>query len=547
MISRLNWCRGTLLVMVTATVTACLPAMAQIKSDVPGGDVVLRLKGGGFEISGALRAFDGSRYIIDSRQSGRMTLNASRYECIGEACRSAPTAASFGYEPLYAERAETVGAKGPEALGSGLLAALMRGYAEQIGAQIVPVFDNQKQSAHELRLLNNTGQRLASLDVTTASTTASLDAVREGTAALAVTDRRATAAESQAFASARTRLPGAKSEFALGYDGLAPIVAPSNTLPALSLDNLTRILSGELGDWYELGLPPGRIVLHLRDDTSAQSARISDLLLAPRRLALAGSITLHATDASLADAVARDHLALGLVSLAAIRSARVVNLETSCGLQLRPTAFGVKAGEYPLSLPIYLYAASPPREAVARGLLRFIESSAASQVTDLAGFISQAPGSIGLADQAERLAHATNAQGEAFELGTMRSLLADFKDWRRLSITFRLQPGATTADAKTRTEAERLAAFMQAPENKNRKIMLAGFTDADGGKFQANLTHSWKRAAQLKTIVIAAGGPNLDARRIATKGYGPLAPIACNDTTDGRMLNRRVEVWVGNE
>lgn len=517
------------------------------QADTVGGEVLLRLKGGGFEIQGRLRAFDGRSFVIDSQQSGRMTLNAARYECIGEACALAPPAASLDYERLYAERAESFPIKSPDGLGTGLVPALLRGYAEATGVDMMPVIGGDGAAGHVLRLLDAQGRRLASLELVPAAAMAGLQAAIDGTAPLVLADRRATSAELQALNAARVRLPGTRPERFLGHDGLAPIVAAANPLPALSLDHLARILAGEITDWYELGQPPGRIRLHLRDDQSAQPTRLAELLLAPRRLAFTAGIIRHATDAALADAVARDPHGLGLASLAALRSARAVALETTCGLLIRPTAFGVKSGEYPLSLPIYLYAAALPKEAAARGLLRFMDTATAQTIVDQAGFMSPQPAAVGLGEQAERLAHATNAQGEAFELGTMRGLLADLKDWKRLSITFRLPPGSREADPRTRAEAERLVAYLQAPENKARRVLLAGFTDVDGGKFQANLTHSWKRAAQLKTIVAGIGGAAIDARRIASKGYGPLAPIACNDTPEGRSLNRRVEVWVSGE
>jgi phosphate transport system substrate-binding protein len=242
--------------------------------------------------------------------------------------------------------------------------------------------------------------------------------------------------------------------------------------------------------------------------------------------------------------VARDHHSLGVVSLAAQRSARVVSLETSCGLRIGPSALSVKAGEYPLALPLYLYAATPPKEAAARNLLRFVTSPAAAEAIDGAGFMSLAPAMVGLEGQAERLAHATNAEREAFDLGHMRTMLADLKGWQRLSATIRLAGGAREADMRTKAEAERLAQLLQRSELKGRRVLLAGFTDVDGGKFQANLAQSAKRAAVVRSLVVAAGGAALDARRILAKGYGPLAPIACNDTAEGRALNRRVEVWV---
>ena len=91
----------------------------------------------------------------------------------------------------------------------------------------------------------------------------------------------------------------------------------------------------------------------------------------------------------------------------------------------------------------------------------------------------------------------------------------------------------------------RLAALLQTPDFAGKKILLAGFTDTNGAKFQSNFTHSYKRSAQVRTGLLAASGQKLDHRAMLVKGYGPLAPVACNDA-EGSRLNRRVEVWVQN-
>ncbi len=70
-----------------------------------------------------------------------------------------------------------------------------------------------------------------------------------------------------------------------------------------------------------------------------------------------------------------------------------------------------------------------------------------------------------------------------------------------------------------------------------------GFTDAEG-KFGPNAAISARRANQVRTAVLAAAGGKIPATALIAKGYGPLAPIACNDTLERRQLNRRVEVWI---
>ena len=120
---RVNWFFFACQLALIGLLASSAPGRAQ---DGETDKVVLRLKGGGFELRGVLKAFDGSRYVLESPNHGRMVLNAARYECIGAACAAAPSAATLDYEKLYPERAETVIVRGADALASKLLPALIK-------------------------------------------------------------------------------------------------------------------------------------------------------------------------------------------------------------------------------------------------------------------------------------------------------------------------------------------------------------------------------------------------------------------------------------
>lgn len=83
-----------------------------------------------------------------------------------------------------------------------------------------------------------------------------------------------------------------------------------------------------------------------------------------------------------------------------------------------------------------------------------------------------------------------------------------------------------------------LAIWLQA--HPDRKVTLVGHTDASGA-LAANVALSKKRAQSVRTALIALGasGGQIDAQ-----GAGYLAPIADNDTAEGRAKNRRVEVML---
>jgi OmpA-OmpF porin, OOP family len=70
------------------------------------------------------------------------------------------------------------------------------------------------------------------------------------------------------------------------------------------------------------------------------------------------------------------------------------------------------------------------------------------------------------------------------------------------------------------------------------KLKVVGHTDMTGA-MEANMTLSQARAvAVVKTLV----GQGIAASRLKGYGAGPLAPVATNDTDEGRAKNRRVEL-----
>jgi outer membrane protein OmpA-like peptidoglycan-associated protein len=88
---------------------------------------------------------------------------------------------------------------------------------------------------------------------------------------------------------------------------------------------------------------------------------------------------------------------------------------------------------------------------------------------------------------------------------------------------------------------DKLADFLR--KHPNRSVLIEGHTDSVGSD-EYNLDLSGKRADAVKNALVAKG---VGEERITPKGYGKKYPVASNNTSDGRQLNRRVEVVVLNE
>lgn len=75
--------------------------------------------------------------------------------------------------------------------------------------------------------------------------------------------------------------------------------------------------------------------------------------------------------------------------------------------------------------------------------------------------------------------------------------------------------------------------------NTNLKLYVVGHTD-NTGAFDANMKLSMDRAASVVNALVAQHG--VAAASLKACGNGPTAPVATNDTPEGKALNRRVEL-----
>src|SRR5271155_1514556 len=86
---------------------------------------------------------------------------------------------------------------------------------------------------------------------------------------------------------------------------------------------------------------------------------------------------------------------------------------------------------------------------------------------------------------------------------------------------------------------DQLAQFLV--EHPDRRVQIDGFTDSVGTD-SYNEELSQRRANTVREALISRG---IESSRIGTEGYGKSYPVANNNDSGGRQLNRRVEVVIG--
>lgn len=108
-----------------------------------------------------------------------------------------------------------------------------------------------------------------------------------------------------------------------------------------------------------------------------------------------------------------------------------------------------------------------------------------------------------------------------------------------ISITLSIEFDVDKSDIKPsyHDELAKGAAFIR--KYSNQKILVAGHTDSTGNE-PYNEALSLRRAESVRAYL--AEKFDLDADKLFARGFGEKAPIASNDTVEGRQRNRRVEL-----
>lgn len=95
--------------------------------------------------------------------------------------------------------------------------------------------------------------------------------------------------------------------------------------------------------------------------------------------------------------------------------------------------------------------------------------------------------------------------------------------------------------AGTRQNLGRLVEFLR--EHEDREVLIEGHTDSTGEEaYNQRLSES--RAQAVRQFLTRNGIAN---KRVLTRGYGELFPVASNNNATGRQQNRRVEVVIIDE
>jgi phosphate transport system substrate-binding protein len=434
-------------------------------------------------------------------------------------CALLPFTASAGDLPVP-ENGPVLRIQGSNTIGAALGPALVEGLMREQG--LLKVHGEVPDTANEQRIVGETVQgRRVVVDVAAHGSSTGFSALKTASADLAASSRPIKDSERADLKSlGDLKSPGAEQVIAI--DGLAIILHPQNPLNQLDTEQLARIFSGEAKTWEELGGRGGTIHLYARDDQSGTYDTFKELVLSRRGKTLNNAAKRFESSEQLSDAVSQDPQGIGFIGLPYVRQAKAVAIADGQSQAMLPLNSLIATEDYPLSRRLFFYLPPNGKNPWAQALVAFAQSSKGQAIVADNGFVAQTVQAMSVTPNA--------LMPEGYQALSRHA--------QRLSVNFRFEEGSATLDNKARQDLSRVLDYIKQRGKTNRQVTLVGFGDAKSDPARADLL-SKLRAMAVRRELVKSGVVFREIR-----GFGAEMPVAANSVDEGRIKNRRVEVWV---
>ena len=487
-------------------------------------EVELSTDDGSLNLRGQLIEFVDQKYTIDT-SIGRMTVDSNNVLCSGEACPSVnlPTS-NFRIVSL-------------DTLTTNIMPDILTAYAQSIDAQMSITDDDS------FVFTNGEGEELAIISLSSTSSSDDSPSLRSVQPVMALTSGPLRPEEALELINFEQQTgQSTDTSKVIGLNAITIITAKDNPISAMSTSDIAKVFSGEYKNWSDLGGQDAPIALYGPQPDSELAKTFEIQIFGARdddKSHLSQDIFYFE---NIAERVAFNPNGIGYTYFANFQPAQTLDIQEACGMAIPANNFTIKAEEYPLTQRVYTYRLTQTNIEHADRLSDFMQSDTAQEIISSHGLINQRDTSYAIKNQGIRFVNAIAANTNVAGSELLRQMIMQINGSKRLSMTFRFETGSDQMDQRAQTDIVRLAEKLKSPENDGRVVHLMGFTDS-AGDFDLNLEVSLRRANQVRDALIGIDTSLAERVSILPAGFGEIAPVACNESDQGRTINQRVEVW----
>jgi phosphate transport system substrate-binding protein len=513
------------------TAILALAGALAFSSPATAQTVNLKSEDGSVDIVGVLAGVESDAYILETTM-GQIRVATDQVTCFGDGC------------PIAHVGSADVHIGGSDTVGLGLMPLLLDGYAgAQNAATDVQPTTIPNEVIAKLTGDDGYGDELATILVSSTTSGNGFDLIEAGKIDVSMASRRIRPEEARAIRNAGGgNMVSPSQEHVIAVDSLVLITHPDNPVKSLTQAQVADIYAGRITNWSEVGGADLPILATTLPEGSGTRSVFESRIFGDSGSAISADITVVATNPDASQFIDENIGGLAYVSFAFQRGGNPLTIVNNCGIAMRPDAFSARTEEYALQRRLYAYTREDTVTEATQDFLSYVKSVDADNQITKAGFIGFAVDRRDQSLDGQRARALLAPVDDPYEAGFMRDMLAQMVDYDRLSTTFRFRSGSSNLDERAAIDKQRLITYLEA-QPEGTEIVFVGFTDAIG-EFDGNLSLSQRRAALVEEEFSKVAGDRLPNVRFSSVGFGEVSPSACNDTEDGRRINRRVEVWI---
>jgi phosphate transport system substrate-binding protein len=166
----------------------------------------------------------------------------------------------------------------------------------------------------------------------------------------------------------------------VAIDAIVPIVHPSNRVNNLTIDQLSLIYQGKIGNWKEVGGSDKRIVVVSRDTSSGTYEVWEEKVL--HKAKVTPKAQLQASNGAVVQAVAKNSYAVGYIGFGYLsKDVKAVNVGGVVA-----SAATALSGQYPIARPLFMFTDGWPMGVVS-DFINFVVSPQGQELVKKEGFV----------------------------------------------------------------------------------------------------------------------------------------------------------------
>jgi phosphate transport system substrate-binding protein len=182
-------------------------------------------------------------------------------------------------------------------------------------------------------------------------------------------------------------------EHVVAWDGISVVINKENPVTELSIEQISKIFTGEITNWSEVGGNDAAIVVTSRDSSSGTFGYFKERVVQMNKTMEENDYTQQAlflaSNSAIREEVSGNENAIGYIGLGylddSVKAVDVIGEDATEGVA--PSIENVQNGTYPISRPLYVYAPDPDLTDLEQAFLDFAMGAKGQEIALGIGFV----------------------------------------------------------------------------------------------------------------------------------------------------------------